>query len=220
MSRLSDLYQAIETLRKEGLMINEDLEKQVSELEEEIIKKEILPIITETIAPALEPVKRELVLVVDHVPGAPLSVHISRKRNFAAVITDAKEIIPDSVVAPAVSVAPVPVAVPAAATKKQPGPRTKLKVTLPTGRVIQEKMAIDTLRDFVLFAGVDNVRALNLVYSNVPFISTTLDKKYSRAQKEFAGGLYLFGNSSTEKKKEQIEHIAQILNIDVKVEII
>ena len=211
MSRLSDLYQAIETLRKEGLMINEDLEKQVSELEEEIIKKEILPIITETIAPALEPVKRELVLVVDHVPGAPLSVHISRKRNFAAVITDAKEIIPDTVVTPADSVAPTPIAVHAS---------RKLRVTLPTGRVIQEKKAIDTLKEFVLFAGVDNVRALNLVYSNVPFISATLDKKYSSAQKELGGGLYLFGNSSTGKKKEQIEHIAQILNIDVKVEII
>lgn len=211
MSRLSDLYQAIETLRKEGLMINEDLEKQVSELEEEIIKKEILPIITETIAPALEPVKRELVLVVDHVPGAPLSVHISRKRNFAAVITDAKEIIPDTVVTPADSIAPTPIVVPTS---------RKLRVTLPTGRVIQEKKAIDTLKEFVLFAGVDNVRALNLVYSNVPFISATLDKKYSSAQKELGGGLYLFGNSSTGKKKEQIEHIAQILNIDVKVEII
>ena len=210
MSRLSDLYQAIETLRKEGLMINEDLEKQVSELEEEIIKKEILPIITETIAPALEPVKRELVLVVDHVPGAPLSVHISRKRNFAAVITDAKEIIPDTVVTPADSIAPTPIAVPAG----------KLRVTLPTGRVIQEKKAIDTLKEFVLFAGVNNVRALNLVYSNVPFISATLDKKYSRAQKKLDSGLYLFGNSSTGKKKEQIEKIARKLNIAVKVEIV
>ena len=29
MSRLSDLYKAMETLRKEGLSLNEDLEKQV-----------------------------------------------------------------------------------------------------------------------------------------------------------------------------------------------
>ena len=40
MSRLSDLYKAMETLRKEGLSLNEDLEKQVSDLEENIIKKE------------------------------------------------------------------------------------------------------------------------------------------------------------------------------------
>ena len=38
MSRLSDLYKAMETLRKEGLSLNEDLEKQVSDLEENIIK--------------------------------------------------------------------------------------------------------------------------------------------------------------------------------------
>lgn len=39
MYRLSDLYKAMETLRKEGLSLNEDLEKQVSDLEENIIKK-------------------------------------------------------------------------------------------------------------------------------------------------------------------------------------
>lgn len=33
MSRLSDLYKAVETLRKEGLAISEELEKQVSELQ-------------------------------------------------------------------------------------------------------------------------------------------------------------------------------------------
>ena len=87
MSRLSDLYKAMETLRKEGLSLNEDLEKQVSDLEENIIKKEILPIVTETIAPALKQVQRELVLVVDYVPGIPISVHLSRKRNFTADIT-------------------------------------------------------------------------------------------------------------------------------------
>ena len=54
MSRLSDLYKAMETLRKEGLSLNEDLEKQVSELEEDIIKKEILPVVTQTIEPALK----------------------------------------------------------------------------------------------------------------------------------------------------------------------
>ena len=51
MSRLGDLYKAMETLRKEGLSLNEDLERQVSELEEDIIKKEILPVVTETIEP-------------------------------------------------------------------------------------------------------------------------------------------------------------------------
>lgn len=39
MSRLSDLYKALETLRNESLSLNEDFERQVSELEENIINK-------------------------------------------------------------------------------------------------------------------------------------------------------------------------------------
>lgn len=41
MSRLNDLYKAMETLRKEGAS-TEDLEQKVGSLEEDIIKKEIL----------------------------------------------------------------------------------------------------------------------------------------------------------------------------------
>ena len=42
MSRLGDLYKAMETLRREGLSLNENLERQVSELEEEVIKIKIV----------------------------------------------------------------------------------------------------------------------------------------------------------------------------------
>lgn len=69
MSRLNKLYEAIETLRKEGLPVNEELEKKASQLEEDIIKKEILPVLSKTIEPALQQVKRELVLVVDYIPN-------------------------------------------------------------------------------------------------------------------------------------------------------
>ena len=57
MSRLSKLYEAMETLRKEGLPVDENLEKKANELEENIIKKEILPVLSKTIEPALQPVK-------------------------------------------------------------------------------------------------------------------------------------------------------------------
>lgn len=60
MSRLSDLlYKAMETLRKEGLPVTDDLEIKANELEEDIIKKEILPMLSRTIEPDLQPVKRE-----------------------------------------------------------------------------------------------------------------------------------------------------------------
>ena len=40
MSRLSKLYEAMETLRKENLPVDENLERKANEIEEEIIKKE------------------------------------------------------------------------------------------------------------------------------------------------------------------------------------
>jgi len=94
MSRLSDLYKAMGTLRKEGLPVNEDLEKKANNLEEDLIRQEILPTLTDKIEPALTQVKRELVLVVDYVPGEPLKVSLSRKRNISDVLTDAVEISP------------------------------------------------------------------------------------------------------------------------------
>lgn len=80
-------------LKELGLTINEDLVKEVNELEEELIKNEILPMLTKNIEPALQPVQCELVLMVDYAPRQPLSVHLSRKRNFTADMPDAKEIV-------------------------------------------------------------------------------------------------------------------------------
>ena len=190
MSRLSDLYKAMETLRKEGLSLNEDLEKQVSDLEENIIKKEILPIVTETIAPALKQVQRELVLVVDYVPGSPISVHLSRKRNFTADIADAKEILPDP------------------------------QITFADGHVIQEPQAAETFRKFVMEVGAERIRTLGMKQNKVPLISNTLDKKYKSSQKPVGNGWYLMTCSNTLTKKRDIERIANMFNIKIKVEIV
>lgn len=167
MSRLSDLYKAMETLRKEGLPVNEDLERKANELEEEIIKKEILPVLSKTIEPALQPVQRELVLVVDYVPGNPLSVHLSRKRNFTAEI-DAKEILPD----PEVEHKEVG----KTGLKEVKNPVTRLRITFADGSVIQERNAAESFVTFVRRVGVERVRSLGLKQCKIPLVSNTLDK--------------------------------------------
>ncbi len=83
MSRLNDLYKAMETLRKEGLPVNENFERKANE-----IKKEILPISIKSIEPALQPVQRELVCSWLYSRMAALS----SKRNFTADMPDVKEI--------------------------------------------------------------------------------------------------------------------------------
>ena len=214
MSRLSELYRAIETMRRENLA-TDDLEVKVSLLEEEIIKKEILPVLKERIEPALQPVQRELVLVVDYVPGKPLSVHLTRKRNFTAAIPDAKEMVLDPEVTHKES-HPVDKVI----TRS---PKTQLSVTFPDGRVIEEKIAADTFAKTIEVIGVYKVRQLveqyDLRLNSIPLISNRRDKKYSRAQKKLEGNWLLMTHSNNMQKKKVIEKISELLDLGLKVEV-
>ena len=91
MNKLEELYSALNSLKKFNLPIEDKLLKAVDELEEEIIKTEVLPSITKDIEPRLRQIKRKLVLVVDYDPDDVLSVKLSRKVNISKLI-DGKNI--------------------------------------------------------------------------------------------------------------------------------
>ncbi|MBD5306187.1 MAG: hypothetical protein HDS14_00955 [Bacteroides sp.] len=212
MSTLSELYITMENLRKLNLPIDERLKQEAAKLEEDLIRTEILPTLTEKIEPALAQVQRELVLVVDYVPGAPLKVSLSRKRNIADVLPDAVEIKPDPVVEH---------------TEKKKGgkkvvtnPRTRLKITMPDGSIIEERTAWESFYKFVLKVGVDKVRAVGLICNKIPLVSNTVDKKYQTAQKPLGNGWLLMTCSDTATKQKQILAIASQIGMKIKVDII
>ena len=215
MSRLDDLYKAIETMRREHLS-TADLEAKVSLAEEDIIKKEILPMLKQNIEPALQPVKRELVLVVDYVPGKPLSVHLSRKRNFTTEIPDAKEMVIDPKVNHSKHFR--------IENQTQRGPATDLIVRFPDGVVISEKKAADTFENAIRKIGVDRVRQvvelLNLKFCKVPVISNRRDEKYGGAQRSLGGGWLLITHSNTKMKKQFLDKVSNHLGLGLVIDII
>ena len=212
MSRLSDLYKAMETLRKEGLSLNDDLERQVSELEEDIIKKEILPVVTETIEPALKQVQRELVLVVDYHPGMPISVSLSRKTNITELI-DAKRLEAD----PEVEHKEFG---PRKNKRTQIAPKTGLCIRRKDGSILQEHDAATTFTSAIIEADLLKVRELDVKFCRINVVSTTKDKKYGHAQREAAPGLYVLTHSSTKDKKKILDKINTTLKMGWKVEIV
>ena len=83
MTKLEKLYSIIENSREVGVKLSKDILQQVEELEEGIIKEEILPALGNDIDPRLEPIKRDLVLVVEYHPGEPINVAQRRETKIS-----------------------------------------------------------------------------------------------------------------------------------------
>jgi hypothetical protein len=66
MTKLEKLHNIIENSREVGVKLRKDVLQQVEELEEGVVKEETLPALGNDIAPRLEPIKRDLVLVAEY----------------------------------------------------------------------------------------------------------------------------------------------------------
>ena len=69
-------------------------------------------------------------------------------------------------------------------------PRTGLCIHLKDGSFIQEKDAATTFTSAIIRAGLIPVRDLGLKFCGINIVSTTIDSKYGKAQREAAPGLY------------------------------
>ncbi len=212
MTKLEKLYSIIENSKDVGVKLGKDVLEQVEELEEGIIKDEILPALSDDIAPRLEPIKRDLVLVVEYHPGEPISVALSRKVKISD-ISEAKLMQPDPPV-----------------EHRECGEHTKpvvnrasgtvLRVTFPKGPVIAEPSARKTFVNCIEHIGLQRVRGLGLTLCKVPLVSNTQDKKYNISQFPVEDGLYVMTHSSTKQKAQILEKISDQLHLGLKVEII
>lgn len=211
MSKLQKLYSIIENSRELGLELGEDVLRQTAELEEKIIKKEILPVVSAQIEPTLQQIKRNLVLVVDYVPGEPLKVKLSRRAKLEN-IADLVDLTPDPQAQHSTR----------NSTNKtiSRAKASKLIVHLPGGRVIQEDTAAQTLVEAIRRADPLKVRALGIVCCRVPLVSTTKDHKYGDTQVDVGNGLYVITHSNNKMKKGFLERISKSLDLSWVIELV
>lgn len=97
------------------------------------------------------------------------------------------------------------------------GPKTKLRVSLASGRVIQRSNAAQTFVDVIEELGVDAVRRLGLSVNGIPLVDTKKDKKYNQTKR---GGYFIITHSNTRTKKDLLERIGKRLGKPLKVEIV
>ena len=193
-----------------GINLGEDVYQQTDKLEEDLIKKEILPVIKEQIEPILRQIKRDLSLVVDYVPNVSVRVRLSRENGIYKQ-EDFVDLTPD----------------PQAEHGTRKGgknikraPKSAIKITRRDKSVLEESSAAATLVKAVVEADPMKVRELGIVCCKVPLVSTSKDKKYSDKQVEVAPGLYVITHSNNKMKKAFLETISNALHLGWKVEII
>lgn len=241
MSKLSTLYTAMEKLRSVGVPIDEDLERKVSKAEEDIIKEEILPVLEQKIEPALQEVKRKLVLVVDYKPGEPISVALSRKVK----IGDISDAHPITANAPARDSDPThearptgdaetaedvgrPVvsnerseeaAEPHEPTRQVLNPTKGLRVTFPDGHTICMSKAIDTFKAALKRIGFERVSGICIKHAGYNLVSRTMiPPVQGRVFQHEIDGWYVFSNISNGDKKKDLQTISESLHLDLKIE--
>ena len=208
-SNLETLYQFIESSKKLGIELPENILQQTAEMEEKLIREDVLPVLRDNIDPVLRQIKRQLILVVEYHPEEPISVRISRKRNLSD-LSEATILTPD----------PVPDIKRRAAQIRvgKRKPNTHLRITMPDGTVIfNEKDATDTFCKVLQRIGLMRVRQLEIMPSGINLVSTSKDE--NRQQRK-VGEFYIFTNRSTKQKAEQLEEISDRLGLNLKIEVV
>lgn len=217
MTKLEKLYSIIENSREVGVKLTKEVLQQVEELEEGIIKEEILPALSSDIAPRLEPIRRDLVLVVEYHPGEPISVALSRKAKISEIM-GAKTLIPRN--STPVKNEEKPEATEAHETTKHVENTTKgLKVTFPDGTVIWRRSAIDTFIETLRVISFDRIPEVGIIRSGYNLVGK--EKRPPKAgsiwQHE-CDGWYIYSNMSNATKIEYLKTISDYYKLGLIIE--
>ena len=217
---LQDLYDIIEKSKKRKLVLSKDVIRQINEIEEGIIRNEILPAMSKDIEPRLSAIKRDLVLVVEYHPGEPISVALSRKMKINQ-ITDAKTITPiqEKVGEPVVSTKKVPSEKPHTPTKQVVNHTKGLRVQFPDGTVICHTTAIDTFIAVLRRVGLQRVHELNIQHAGYNLVSRVKRPSNGPIWQHELDGWYIYSNTQNLVKMNDLLYISEKLHLGLKVDV-
>lgn len=209
MTKLQKLYSSIESLKELGVKLPAELIEETNRVEEEIIKKEVIPTLEKEISPIISQIQRELVLVIDYIPEEPLQVRLTRKRSLKLTEEEEKIFEKNESTRKETSYTITP------HTKSK---KTNLQVIFPDGTIISNHSTSDTLLQTIDKIGAEKVRKLQIRQSGVDLVAEEEDAFYR--QDKTKDGYWLITHSSTAVKKKVLDEISERLGLELKVEIV
>ncbi len=218
MATLRKLYFTLNSLREMNMPVGEKLLKAVDELEEKIIKEEILPVLSKNIEPLLGEIQRNLVLVVEYHPGKPISVTLTRKIKISEVV-DAKHITQET--------NRISTPVRGGQTEREPHESTRsvvnatrgMRVTFPDGTVICRRYAIDTFIEALRKIGLHRIPAVRVMHSGFNLVSKEKrEEQLDVTWQHECDGWYIYSNISNDSKISDLQRISDYYHLHLKIE--
>ena len=217
MTKLEKLYSIIDNSRDVGVKLPKGVLQQVEELEEKIIKDEILPALSNDIAPQLEPIKRDLVLVVEYHPGEPISVALSRKTKISEIV-DAKTLTEVNS-RPVSSQQKADKQIPHVPTKRIENVTKGMKVTFPDGNVIWHRAAIDTFVETLREIGLERIPQVGIMHSGYNLVGKVKRPVVpGRIWQHECDGWYVYSNMTNADKVADLKRISDYYYLGLKIE--
>ena len=218
MGKLQDYYRLFDMFK--GNLTDE--QKAILEgLEDQLIAEEILPAISESVAPVLGNLRRPLSLIVDYNPEIGITVKTTRSEVVVQEKTVKKYQIPSK--SPNIEKAACEDSLDKDLSSKKSfkrSPATGLCVWITPNEFIQEVKASHTMARAIEIAGPKKVAGLAIKHDGDILVTKTKHPKYFGTQQPLSDGYLVNTHSSTETKKKQIEKISDALQLGWKVEII
>ena len=216
MNKLETLYKSIMGLQDLGLPLNEETLKAADELEEQLIKTEILPAMSKDIEPRLSQIQRELVLVVEYKPGEPISVALSRKTNITKMLN--AKTLTETGSSPVRSEETAKPIEPHEPTKHIENTTKGLRVEFPDGTVIWRHAAINTFIETLRKIGLERVARVGIKHGGYDLVSKEKRPVVpGRIWQHESDGWYVYSNISNSTKVEDLKNLSRHFNLGLKI---
>lgn len=221
MRKLQEYYRLFDMFKGK---LNDDQKNILEGLENQLIAEEILPAISESVAPELGALRRPLTLVVDYDPEGGITVKTTRGEVVVKENTAKKYEIPNT--KKVVKVSEIEDTSGSHDSEKTEGkypkysrgPKVKFLVRL-NGKVVEGKDGAGILAETIRQIGYKRVAALNIMFVNGEY--NLVDRRRRTDQNKLwqrqSGDWYIYTNTSNPTKAENLAEIAERLNLDLEI---
>lgn len=221
MSKLQDYYRLFDMFNGN---LNDEQKKVLGELEDMIIAEEILPAISESVAPVLSALRRNLTLVVDYSTEDGITVKTTRGEVVVKEHTAKKYQIPST--GKTITVSEKDQQTDGGEDDEQVDPTMRaesigFKVTFPDGTVIRKKDAKSTMVATLRKLGLERVAKFEgRRFKDYPLVGRQKRTDGHARWQEEVDGWFIYINMSNATKINVLHMVAHELGTNITIEYI